>query len=735
MWKNYSISYIKNNRASSGSILVAVFISSLLLSFLCSLFFNFWQDDINQIILENGDWQARIVGEFKEEDMNNIRSFPNVEKVIIHEELSEHQEMIVDICFYHMRTIVEDMQNIANFLGLEKESIQYNFPLLAMYFIHIPGDEAPRLLFPLYFIIVFIACVSLILIIHNSFAVSMNERIHQFGIFSSIGAAPKQILLCLMQEAAVLSIIPMILGLFLGVFLSFGTVWAMGKLVVDLIGGRQVVFQYHILIFIVTFLVSFITVLFSAWLPARKLSKLTPLEAIRGTEEFQLKKKKNSYLLSLLFGIEGELAGNALKAQRKAFRTSTVSLTLSFLAFTLMTCTFTLSRISTDYTYFQKYQDKWDIMTLIKDTKIEDFELTEDLQKLPEAQCTIYQKAAAKTWISKEWRSEELTALGNFDKEIEKTVTLKKESWFVNVPIVVLDDRSFLEYCTQINVEPRLDGAIILNRIWDSKNSNFRNKKYIPYVKENQKTTMLYSMENNKKKAEIPITAYTQTLPILKEEYGEYDSYVFVHFLSLSIWKQLSKQIQGAEKDSYIRVLAGEEAELSQLNELENQISEIIGEKYPIESENRIQEKITNDQLIDGMMLILGAFCVLLAMIGIANVFSNTLSFLRQRKKEFARYMSIGMTIKSMKKMFCIEALIIAGRPFIITLPLTIAAVAFMITASYLDPMVFLVKAPIIPIFSFIFAIFIFVALAYYLGGRKILSYNLSEALGNDTIS
>lgn len=88
-------------------------------------------------------------------------------------------------------------------------------------------------------------------------------------------------------------------------------------------------------------------------------------------------------------------------------------------------------------------------------------------------------------------------------------------------------------------------------------------------------------------------------------------------------------------------------------------------------------------------MLIWGAFCFLLAVIGIANVFSNTLGFIRQRKREFARYISVGMTPKGMRKMFCIEALVIAGRPILITLPLTAVFVGFMITASYLNPQEF----------------------------------------------
>ena len=84
--------------------------------------------------------------------------------------------------------------------------------------------------------------------------------------------------------------------------------------------------------------------------------------------------------------------------------------------------------------------------------------------------------------------------------------------------------------------------------------------------------------------------------------------------------------------------------------------------------------------------------------------------------------------------MFSIEALVIAGRPVLITLPLTLLLIWFMTSASYLNPMEFWTVAPIVPIIVFIVAIFGFVALAYYLGGRQILKCNLVEALQSDNM-
>ena len=168
------------------------------------------------------------------------------------------------------------------------------------------------------------------------------------------------------------------------------------------------------------------------------------------------------------------------------------------------------------------------------------------------------------------------------------------------------------------------------------------------------------------------------------------------------------------------------------MNTIETELTNILGREFTLEVENRVQEKIDNDAMLNGYQLIIGALCALLAMIGIANVFSNTLGFIRQRKREFARYMSIGMTPEGMRKMFWIEALVIAGRPVLITLPVTVLFVWFMITASYLNPIEFLSVAPIVPIVIFIAAIFGFVALAYYVGGKKILKCNMAETLQND---
>ena len=682
--------------------------------------------DIEKIMLEEGDWQGRIVCEtFDADDLSIVCQFANVEKAVINREKSNKNETVINVYFRNARTIYRDLPFIAAQLAQDKDSVQYNSLLLSRYLIHNPEDDTPPMLLSLFLAILMIVAASLILIIRGSFELSMNARIHQFGIFSSIGATPAQIRTCLMQEAMALSLLPILLGSISGIVISFCAIRAVNFFASDVSGRHEAVFQYHPFIFAATVLISFLTVIFSAWIPARKLSKMTPLEAIRNTGDLFLKKRRHSRILAFIFGIKGELTGNSLKARAKSMRISFVSLLLSFLGFSIMLCFTALADISTRYTYFERYQNAWDVSVTLKDTELSDFSLTTELQKISGIQeATVYQKAESTVFLSEELQSDELTALGGLET-IYKTP--KSDGRFqVSAPIIILDDASFSDYCTKIGVAPRLDGAVVLNKIWDSVNSNFRHKEHIPFVTEDSRTTTLYK---NDKSAEIPIISYTQTAPKLREEYKDYS---LVHFIPVSMWKDTLKQIGEADEDSYIRVFSSGNASLADLNRLEEEIVQLVSSQYEIESENRVQEQLSNDRLIRGMKVIWGAFCVLLAIIGIANVFSNTLGFLRQRKREFARYLSIGLTPQEMKKMFCIEAFIIAGKPLLITFPLTVLFVQFAVTASYLDPIVFWSEAPILPILIFAAAIVLSVALAYYVGGKRLLQCDLNEILQND---
>jgi putative ABC transport system permease protein len=106
--------------------------------------------------------------------------------------------------------------------------------------------------------------------IMNIMLVSVTERIREIGIRMSVGAREKDILLQFLTEAIVLSV----LGGFLGVVLGVGS----SRLISHFAGMKTLVSLGAIAL---AFIFSGSVGIFFGFYPARKASKLDPIEALR----------------------------------------------------------------------------------------------------------------------------------------------------------------------------------------------------------------------------------------------------------------------------------------------------------------------------------------------------------------------------------------------------------------------------------------------------------------------
>ena len=728
MWKDYSLSYIRKNRASSFSVLAAALIAAAFLSLLFSLMYSMWDYERTRIVAEEGDYHARLTGRIDEEKLELIRGWANVESAVVRKQGAEGENTVVDIRLKDPSDIYEEMPKIAALAGIPENQTEYHDQLLSLFLVRSPRDPDGAMMLALFAAVSVFACIALILVIHNAFVVFMNDRVHQFGILSSVGATPGQIRFCLLQEAGLLCALPVLFGNLAGMAAAAGLLEGINlylkKAAPDRLPSH---FVFHPAVFLLSVLCAAVTVWASARIPAGRLSRLTPLEAIRGGGEFSLKRKKHSPILSLLFGVEGELAGNALKAQRKALRAAGLSLILSFLAFTLMESVLSLSRLSTEITYWDRYQNAWDVMVTVKNTQIASFGKTEELSRIRSLSgvrdVLAYQKARAQRLLTDGELSDAYREAGGFRDGTGKRL--------VSAPLIILDDAAFLSYCGQIGAPERLDGVIVYNEVRDDRDPNFRKRKVLPYLQEDADTAVLYKY-GQEEAVTVPVTAYACQTPVLREQFGVEDPHELVHFLPASLWEKIGETLGETETDLTIRVLAEEGASMETLDSLEEEINGLL-EGYETESENRLRAKLESDRAYDALMTLFGSFCALLALFGISSVFLNTLSFVRQRRREVARYLSVGMTPCSVGKMFFVEALVLAGRPALITLPLAALIVAWFLKTSYLDAGLFIRHAPVVPVLLFLAAIFAFVGLAYYLGARKLLRCSLTELLRDES--
>ena len=177
-------------------------------------------------------------------------------------------------------------------------------------------------------------------LIHNAFSISVSERTKQFGLLSSIGATKKQLRKSVFFEAAAISGIGIPIGLLCG-YGGIAVVFALlgenleNQFSFSASGQTELYAVFSWLAFLVAALVCLFTVLFSAWNPARRAMKITPLEAIRQSEEIRPRSKdvKVGKLTLKLFGLPGVLAKKYFGISRRKYRATILSLVFSLTLF------------------------------------------------------------------------------------------------------------------------------------------------------------------------------------------------------------------------------------------------------------------------------------------------------------------------------------------------------------------------------------------------------------------
>ncbi len=193
-------------------------------------------------------------------------------------------------------------------------------------------------------VLMLIIMVGSISLIYNAFSISISERTKQFGLLSSIGATRRQMRRSVFFEALSLCCFGIPLGILFG-YLGIAVVLHFFKpIIMDLFGGysgSQIVLKAipSVPAFLAAACITLLTVLLSAWIPAKRAGTITPISAIQQRQEYQLPRKTVSLARrsSKLFGLPGTLAKKYYTVNRKKYRATVVSLTISLVLFTAAT--------------------------------------------------------------------------------------------------------------------------------------------------------------------------------------------------------------------------------------------------------------------------------------------------------------------------------------------------------------------------------------------------------------
>ncbi|MCQ4637742.1 FtsX-like permease family protein [Anaerovorax odorimutans] len=199
------------------------------------------------------------------------------------------------------------------------------------------GDKLfNALLYSVGVIVVAIIMIGSVFLIYNAFNISLNERIQQFGILASVGATAKQLRNSVLFEGLCIGVIGTPIGIAVGIGSIGLVISVVSKNFGDILySGVPLTLNVSLLAILSAAIVSMVTILISAYIPAKKAANTPVMECIRQSNEIKVESRamKISKLTQRLCGLEGTLALKNFKRNKKRYRSIVLSLVLSIVLF------------------------------------------------------------------------------------------------------------------------------------------------------------------------------------------------------------------------------------------------------------------------------------------------------------------------------------------------------------------------------------------------------------------
>ena len=185
-------------------------------------------------------------------------------------------------------------------------------------------------------ILIILIMTGSVFLIYNSFTISMNDRMSQFGILLSVGATEKQLRNSVLFEGFCIGLIGIPFGILLGIPSIQFVIFLVSKNCANIFNTSiPLTLKISISSIIFAAVISMITILISAYIPAKKAAGIPVMECIRQTNEVKISSKavKTSNFMEKICGLEGTLALKNFRRNKKRYNSIVLSLTLSVVLF------------------------------------------------------------------------------------------------------------------------------------------------------------------------------------------------------------------------------------------------------------------------------------------------------------------------------------------------------------------------------------------------------------------
>lgn len=640
---------------------------------------------------------------------------------------SDNGNVNLYVMFNKNKKIIKQSEELAKELNYNGD-INYNSTLLALYGESTYGNVMSSM-GGMMIIMLSLVSIGCIIVIYNSFAISVMERKKEFGLLSSIGTTKRQLSHTVFFEALVVGVIGIILGI-LGAYIGIGCV----ILIINNLISDMLEYKLHLvtnpLFIIIPVIFMIIVIGVSAFIPSRRASKVSPIEAIRQNDDIKINKKKirTSKLVLKLFGIEGEIALKNIKRNKKKYRVTIVSLFISIVLFisfssymnyTLNTASSVMGEVPYDYqiSYFgdDPNNDK------------------EALDKINE----IVKSSDVKEYVS--YSVSNLSIIGNYTYS-DEYLDFYKSAYGENgikalnnlkyqyISIYILDDNSYNKYKKLIGIDN--DSVILLNKFKGVSYGNNKRVNYnIPVINNGNINIKICNFDNDE---DVDTTKYCNknidNIFVTNKSFDLIEEFSYMDDFKLIVNKKLYDSISDSSTHY---------TQFNIISDNTNNIDKLTKEldKYSNVNYTNIKEAMKQaNNLILVVKILMYGFISLVTLIGVTSVFNTISTSMALRKREFAVLRSIGLTNRGFNKILFFESLFFGMKSLIFAIPVSIG-ITVLIHYALADMVS--ISTIIIPwkyIIISIVSVFVIVLLTMMYSTSKIKKHNIIEQIREENI-
>ena len=469
------------------------------------------------------------------------------------------------------------------------------------------------------------AILLFVFFVKNIFKVWAFRKIKELSVYKSIGTTDFQIYLLLLKEGIFLSVLPILIGHIFGYCLILKL---FRHLEIDQ-GVENLVSSYFSpLLSLAIVTVALLVVVFSIIQPAKKVSKISIIEGIKGNLDFDSFKKKRSR------NLWKELKSNNLDSIKSQRYVSAIGVII----ISVLVIIVTVTKYNRDFSYYDAgynviasyYSENRSVPKVFKEIE----------KETPNDKSYISKESYIQVDNDLELSKEAINM--SLDQKLEYFLK-KSHSSQLNGMLIALEDEDFSKLGAS-------KGEFILyNMVQENPNTPVAKANKIPYFN-NPKDINLQIGEDFQKSIKISKTI---------DDLGNYDSITLPFYVKIYTDFDTFFQLMDESKDEelinapYVLNMNVKDSEMRNVKDyLDNKIRESImpNEKYDINTKADIEMNRKSD--LESLKKVAFAMAFIIFILNVTNGYSSINLSLMSRKKEMGSLYSCGMDVDELKNIY-----------------------------------------------------------------------------------